>query len=158
MRIFGKSGYMVVCACSVMSDSLQPPGTGDHPAPLSLEFPRQEYWSGLPFPPPGDRPVPGIEPRFLSLLGGFFTTGLGDSDSKESACNVGDQGSIPGSGRSPGEGNGYPLQYSCLGNLMERGIWRPTVHGVAESDMTEHTYKHTHTYAHTHTHTHTPYP
>ena len=43
MRIFGKSGYMVVCACSVMSDSLQPPGTGDYPAPLSLELPRQEY-------------------------------------------------------------------------------------------------------------------
>ena len=82
---------------------------------------------------------------------------LGGSDNKESAFSVGDPGSIPGSGRSPGEGNGYPLQYSCLGNLMERGIWRPTVHGVAESDMTEHTYKHTHTYAHTHTHTHTPH-
>ena len=43
----------------------------------------------------------------------------GGSDGKESACNAGDPGSIPGSGRSPGEGNGNPLQYSCLGNLMD---------------------------------------
>ena len=44
------------------------------------------------------------------------------SDSKESACNAGDVGSIPGSGRSPGEGNGTPLQYSCLENAMDRGV------------------------------------
>ena len=50
---------------------------------------------------------------------------------KESACHAGDLGSIPGSGRSPGEGNGNPLQYSCLENPMDRGAWRPTVHGVA---------------------------
>ena len=50
-----------------------------------------------------------------------------------SACNVGDLGSIPGSGRSPGEGNGNPLQYSCLENPMDRGAWWATVHGVAES-------------------------
>ena len=48
----------------------------------------------------------------------------GGSDSKESACNTGDLGSIPGSGRSPGEGNGYPLQYSCLENPMDRGAWQ----------------------------------
>ena len=45
------------------------------------------------------------------------------SDSKESACNAGDLGSIPGSGRSPGEGNDNPLQYSCLENFMDRGAW-----------------------------------
>ena len=45
------------------------------------------------------------------------------SDGKESACDVGDTGSIPGLGRSPGERNGYPLQYSCLGNSMNRGSW-----------------------------------
>ena len=56
-----------------------------------------------------------------------------DSDSKESACNAGDSGSIPGSGRSPGEGNGNPLQYSFLVNSMDRGAWRATVHGVAKS-------------------------
>ena len=53
----------------------------------------------------------------------------GGSDSKESACSAGDMGLIPGSGRSPGEGNGYPLQYSCLENPMDRGVWCATVHG-----------------------------
>ena len=50
---------------------------------------------------------------------------------KESACNAGDLDSIPGLGRSPGEGNGYPLQYSCLENPMDREAWQATVHGVA---------------------------
>ena len=55
------------------------------------------------------------------------------SDGKESACNAGDLGSIPEKGRSLGEGNGYPLQYSCLENSMDRGVWQATVHGVAKS-------------------------
>ena len=55
----------------------------------------------------------------------------GGSDSKESACNAGDLGSIPGSGKSPGEGNGNPLQYSCLENPVDRGAWQATVLGVA---------------------------
>ena len=50
----------------------------------------------------------------------------------EPACNAGDLGSIPGSGRSPGEGNVNPLQYSCLENSMDRGAWGATVHGVAK--------------------------
>ena len=57
----------------------------------------------------------------------------GGSDGKESALNAGDPHSIPGSERFPGEGNGCPLQYSCLENPMDRGAWRATVHGVAES-------------------------
>ena len=57
----------------------------------------------------------------------------GDSDHKESACNVGDPGSIPGSGRSPGEENGKPLQCSCLENPMDRGAWWATVHRVRKS-------------------------
>ena len=57
----------------------------------------------------------------------------GGSEAKASACNVGDLGSIPGSGRSPGEWNGTPLQYSCLKNPMDRGAWWATVHGVAKS-------------------------
>ena len=56
-----------------------------------------------------------------------------DSDGKESACNVGDLCSIPGLGRSPGEGNDNPLQYSCLENSMDRGAWQATVHGFAKS-------------------------
>ena len=55
------------------------------------------------------------------------------SDGKESACKAGDPGSIPRSGRYPGERNGNWLQYSCLGNPMERGAWTATVHGVAKS-------------------------
>ena len=61
---------------------------------------------------------------------------LGGSEGEESACNVGDQGSIPGSGRSPGEGNSNPLQYSCLENSMDREAWQATVHGVAKSQTT----------------------
>ena len=55
----------------------------------------------------------------------------GGSGSKESTCHMGDPGSIPGLGRSPGKGNGNPLQYSCLENSMDRGAWQATVHGVA---------------------------
>ena len=57
----------------------------------------------------------------------------GGSEVKASASNTGDLGSIPGSGRSPGEGNGNPLQYSCLENPMDGGAWWATVHGVAKS-------------------------
>ena len=62
----------------------------------------------------------------------------GGSARKASACNAGDLGSILGSGRSPGEGNGNALQYSCLEKSMDGGAWWVTVHRVAESDTTEH--------------------
>ena len=55
------------------------------------------------------------------------------SKGQESACNVGDLASIPGSERSPAEKNGYTLQYSCLENSMDRGAWQAIVHGVAKS-------------------------
>ena len=58
---------------------------------------------------------------------------LDDSVVKNLPANAGDSGSIPGLGRSPREGNGNPLQYSCLGNPMVRGAWRATVHGVAKN-------------------------
>ena len=57
----------------------------------------------------------------------------GGSDGEESAYSGGDSGSISGSGRSPGEGNGYPLQYSCLENSIDRGAWWATAHEVAKS-------------------------
>ena len=60
---------------------------------------------------------------------------LGGSDGKESTHNVGDPGSIPGSGRSPGEGNDYPLQYSCLEKPMDRGALWASVHEVAKSQI-----------------------
>ena len=62
---------------------------------------------------------------------------IGGSDGKESACNMGDPGSVLGSGGSPGEGNGKPLQYSCLEDSMDRSAWQATVPRVAESDSTE---------------------
>ena len=60
---------------------------------------------------------------------------LGGSDGKSSACNVGDPCLIPGSGSSPGEGNGSPLQWSCLENSMNREAWQFTVHGIAKSQI-----------------------
>ena len=60
----------------------------------------------------------------------------GDSVVKNPPANAGDAGSIPGSGRSPGEGNETPLQYSCLGNPKDRGVWQATVHGVAKKSDT----------------------
>ena len=62
----------------------------------------------------------------------YLGTFKGGSEVKASACNVGDLGSIPGSGRFPGEGNGNPLQYSCLENPMDGGAWWATVHGVSK--------------------------
>ena len=82
---------------------------------------------------------------FISLrLTVFQASQVGGPDGKESACNAGDSGSVPGLGRSPGVGNGNPLQYSCLENPMDRGAWRAIVHGIAKSDMTEQLSSHTH--------------
>ena len=70
----------------------------------------------------------------MSLVYVILSKGFpGSLDSKASAYNMGDLGLIPGSGRSPGEGNGNPLQYPCLENPMDQGAWWATVHGVAKS-------------------------
>ena len=61
----------------------------------------------------------------------------GGSEGKASVYNAGDPGSIPGLGRSPGEGNGSPLQYYCLENPMDGGAWQATVHAVTELNMME---------------------
>ena len=71
----------------------------------------------------------GQESIFPLMWRGF----PGGSDNKKSPCNEGDLGVIPGLGRSPGEGNGYPLQYFCLENPMDREAWLATVYGVAKS-------------------------
>ena len=69
----------------------------------------------------------GLNDR-ISMAQGFPDSSVG----KEAACNEGDLGSVPGSGRSSVERNGYPLQYSCLENPMDRGAWQAKVHGVAK--------------------------
>ena len=85
--------------------------------------------------------------HYIVLL--FYTT---SSNGKESACNAGDQGLITGLGRSSGEGNGNPLQYSYLENFMDRGAWWATVCGVAKSwTRLSSSLAHTHTHTHTHT-------
>ena len=70
----------------------------------------------------------------------------GGSDGKESTCNAGDLGLIPGLGRSPGEGKGYPLQYSCLENSVDRGAWQATVQWITKSRTWLSDF-HTHTYS-----------
>ena len=75
--------------------------------------------------------------HFFLVLNNIPSGFPGGSVVKNLPANTGDAGSIPGSGRSPGEGNGNPLQCSCLGNLMDRRAWHAIVHRVAkESDMT----------------------
>ena len=69
-----KKHICLLFSCSVVSDSATP-RTVTHQAPLSMGFSRQEYWSGVPFPSPGDLPDPGIKPKFPPQTGGFFTTG-----------------------------------------------------------------------------------
>jgi len=89
----------------------------------------------------------------LSLILEF----TGGSEGKEFTFNAVYQGSITRSGRSPGEGNGYPIQCSCLENSMDRGAWKATVYGVAKTQTWMKQLTHTHTHTHTHlTHIHIP--
>ena len=90
---------------------------------LSIGFPRQEYWSGSLFPSPEDLPDPGLNPQVVPVV----------KNPPANAGDTGDLGLIPELGRSPGKGNGYPLQYPCLENPMDRGAWQATVHRVAKS-------------------------
>ena len=126
------------------------PWTIAHQAPLSMEISRQEYWSGLLCPPPGDLPDPGIKLMSPALQmdslpaersGRLYFLGFLDGavvkNPPASAEDARDVGLIPGLGRSPGEGNGNPLQYSCLGIPMDRGAWWATVHGVTLLDTTK---------------------
>ena len=108
------TGYLLAFyACSEASNSLQPRGL--QPARLLC-----------PWDLPGKNT--GVD-SISSPEGGF----RGGSDGKASAYNEGDPGSVPGWGRWPGEGNGNPLQYSCLEDPMGRGTWGALVNGVAKS-------------------------
>ena len=92
--------------------------------------------------PPGRVRSSAFLPAGAQAAPGYLSVGLplniwgtregfpGGSDSEESACHVGDLGSIPGLGRSPGEGNGNPFQYCCLEKFMDRGAWRAAAMGV----------------------------
>ena len=115
----------------------------DCQAPLFMGFPRQEYWSGLSFPSPGDLPEPGIEPGSPAFQADslsaeppgkpvtrYIWTLISISINRSMHSS---KGLIPGSGRSHGEVNGNRLQYSCLENFMGRGAWRATVCGIANS-------------------------
>ena len=101
--------------------------------PMSLLETTPGRWRGPGLPADGlalSPPLPTHRPPHLHLGNLCFP---GGSDGKESACHAGDLGLIPGLGRSPGEGNGNPLQCSCLENSMNRGAWWATVHGVTKS-------------------------
>ena len=108
--------------CNLMDCSL--PGSSVH----GFLQARRLEWVAIPFSRGSSQPRDGT--RVFCTAGRLGS--LGGSDSKESACNAGDTSSIPGSGRSPKEGNGYPLQSSCLEKSMNRGAWQATVHEVAK--------------------------
>ena len=96
------------------------PWTGDPQAPLSIGFSRQEYWSALPFPSPGDLPHVGIEPGSPALRAdSLLTEPPGKRDGKESACNLGDLGLIPGLGRFPGGGRDNSERVKIKLNIMQ---------------------------------------
>ena len=98
------------------------PWTAAFQAPPSMGFSRQEYWSGVPLPSP---PVNS----WWDLISNFQKLRQQRKNLPANAWDPGDLGSIPGLGRSPGEGNGNLLQYSCLGNPMDRGAWWATICG-----------------------------
>ena len=109
MKVKSESEVPQSCPTARLSAT---PWTAAYQAPQSMGFSRHEYWSGLPLPSPS-----------------WWLSG------KESACSAADAGLVPGSGRSPGEENGYPLQYPLQENSMDRGVWQATVHGVTNKEM-----------------------
>ena len=140
--------WVIICmhACLVISDPLRPHGL--HPARLLCpwNFPGKNTEVGISSSRGSSQPRDRTP--VSRIAGGFFTAeplgkpvhiithiylGIpGGSADKESACNAGDLGSIPGSGRSPGGGRGNPLQYCCLENPTYKGAWQATVHGFSK--------------------------
>ena len=97
------------------------PWTIAHQAPPSMGFSRQEYWSGFPFPSPGDLPDPGIKPGFPTLEADALTSEPPGKKSfgKVSPSSTGDPNSVPGLGRCPTAGKSYSLRYSGLENSTD---------------------------------------
>ena len=148
---------LVTQPCPTLCDTMD----YSHQAPLSMGFFQARTLEGVPFPSPEDLPNPGIEPGSPALQADSLVSKpcvgckhllnvklFNTSRLVLSAMGIwptvaqlvaGDVSSIPGSGRSPGEGNGNPLQYSCLENPKDRDIWLATVHGVTASQMYTHT-------------------
>ena len=134
-RNVGEVAQLCPILCDPMDCSL--PSSSIH----RISQARTVEWVAICFSK-GSSPTQGSNPGLphcrqilyqLSYQGSPNLTGSGGSDGKGSACNVGDLGWIPGSGRSPGQGNGNPLHCSCLENPVDRGAWQATVHGVAKS-------------------------
>ena len=98
---------------------------------MAWESITRKYQNSPFFPKQRHQDLSGSESQASGFL--ELASFPGGSEDKASACNAGDQGSIPGLGRSPGEGNGNPLQYSSLENPMDRGAWQATAHGVTKS-------------------------
>ena len=120
------SCLLLLPSCSVLSDSFATPWTAAHKAPLSMKFSRQEYWSGLPFPSPGDLPNPWIKPMSPALAGRFFTTEPpGKLKYNKVRQEIGERNVLYLEKNTPGVGDEQ-------GGLACCGSW-----GCKESDMTE---------------------
>ena len=112
----------------------------------------EDFLCGLDFPTLQKPEFVLMYSQIMGFPGGAVAKSL--PASARDSGNTRDASAIPGSGRSSGEGNGYPLQYSCLENSMEREVWQATVHGVTKSQTQLSARAHTHTHTHTHTHIH----
>ena len=139
-----------------MSNSFATPWTVARQAPLSMEFPRQEYWSGLPFPSPGDLPKSGVKPgspalqaeppgkpnkasitlqswRHFMVIKKMPPRGFPGGPVAKMLCSQCRGPEFDPWSSNCGKGNGTPLRYSCLENPMDGGAWWAAVHGVVKS-------------------------
>ena len=122
--------HLICATCSVVSDSLHPHGLQPTSLICLWNFPGKNTGVGAISSRAPSQPR---DPTRIWQADSFPSS----SDGKASACNAGDLGSVPGSGRSPGKGNGYPLQYPCLKNPMDRAAWPCGPWGHPESDVME---------------------
>ena len=128
--VFGASSVLSASKASPIASEIKNTAWGSHRSGLNSRF-HLSPAVGLPL----GKSCISMSHSFLIFkteVIKYLGVSLSGSDGKESACNTGAPGLVPGLGRSSGEGNGYPLQYSCLGNPMDRGAWQATVHGVAK--------------------------